>query len=147
MENLILKTGKEEIDLLVSNTISSVMDGLINPLFVAVQIKKFEKAFDRIKAQISDDITNEAVKYTGDVVYGAKIETSMQGVKYDYSNCGSTEWKEVDDQIKFLSNKKKILESSLKGISDSLPSFDPKTGEILHPPIKTGKEGVKITIQ
>jgi hypothetical protein len=147
MENLILKTGREEIDTLVSDTISSVINGNTDPLFIAVQIKKFERAFDKIKSQISDYITDEAVKYAGDVVYGARIETSMQGVKYNYCDCGSTEWKEVDDQINFLNKKKKIIEQSLKNISNATPSFDPKTGEILHPPLKTGKEGVKITIQ
>jgi len=75
---------------------------------------------------------------------GAKIETCEAGVSYDYSN--SSEWKELDEQIRILSEQKKTVEEKLRKIAPGRMAVDPETGEVIEGPIRSSKSTYRITL-
>jgi len=75
---------------------------------------------------------------------GARIEICEAGVSYDYSSNG--EWRELDQQIKILTEHRKSVEEKLRKLSPGRMAVDPETGEVLEGPIKTSKSTYRITL-
>jgi hypothetical protein len=76
---------------------------------------------------------------------GARIETCEAGVMYDYSNNG--EWRELEQQIKMLTEQRKAVEEKLRKLVPGRMAVDPETGEVLEGPIKTSKSTYRITLK
>lgn len=75
---------------------------------------------------------------------GARIETCEAGVMYDYSNNG--EWRELDQQIKILTDQRKAVEEKLRKLSPGRMVVDTETGEVFEGPAKTSKSTYRITL-
>jgi hypothetical protein len=75
---------------------------------------------------------------------GARIEVCEAGVNYDYSSNG--EWRELDEHIKILTERKKAVEEKLRKLAPGRMAVDPETGEVLEGPVKTSKSTYRITL-
>jgi hypothetical protein len=76
---------------------------------------------------------------------GAKIENCEAGVSYDYSN--NAEWKQLDEQIKMLTEEKKSIEEKLRKIGEGKLVVDEETGEVFEAPLKKSKSTYRITLK
>lgn len=143
--------NKEEITLFVAKSVAMVRDGMANPLDVTIQLKYVEEAIKQIREQIADMALNEADKYGKSFEHlNTKIDIVYVGVKYDYSSCCDTGWDQLDVADKNITEKKKERESFLKTIKAPMQIADELTGgeEItVYPPIKSGRESLKITLK
>lgn len=137
--------SKTEINNSASNIIALVKDGEINPLQFAVQLKAMEEIISILrKSEITDMATDEAVKYGKSTsIYGAKIEVANVGVKYDYSVCNDSIWNDLNAKIEQYTFMRKDREVFLKALKEPMSTLD---GEIINPPIGSGKESIKITL-
>lgn len=75
---------------------------------------------------------------------GSKIEACEAGVNYDYST--NAEWRELNEEIKFLSERKKLLEEKLRMIGEGKIVVDEETGEITEAPLKRSVSTYRITL-
>ena len=75
---------------------------------------------------------------------GARIEICEAGVSYDYT--GDGEWRELDQQIKILTDQRKAVEEKLRRLAPGRTAVDPETGEVLEGPLKTSKSTYRITL-
>jgi hypothetical protein len=91
-------------------------------------------------------LREELVKHNGRLITssGARIELCEAGVSYDYSQNG--EWKELEDQIKILQEKKKAVEERLRKIAPGRMAVDPETGEVIEGAFKSSKSTYRITL-
>lgn len=143
--------SKEEIALFVAKSVAMVRDGMANPLDVTIQLKYVEEAIKQIREQIADMAISEADKYGKSFEHlNAKIDVSFVGVKYDYSSCKDTGWESLEEDCNYLLKKKKERESFLKTIKAPMQIADELTGGegiTVYPPIKSGRESLKITLK
>ena len=91
-------------------------------------------------------LRDELAKHHGRLVTtsGAKVELCEAGVSYDYSNNG--EWRELDEQIKILTEQRKALEEKLRLLTPGRMAVDPETGEVIEGPMKSSKSTYRITL-
>jgi hypothetical protein len=75
---------------------------------------------------------------------GARIELCEAAVSYDYSANG--EWRELDEQIRILTEHRKSVEEKLRQLAPGRMAVDPETGEVLEGPLKTSKSTYRITL-
>lgn len=143
-------TSKDRVQAFEDQVVSSVKDGITNPLEIHIYLKAFMKAAEGILKRIADDSLREAEKHgRSSEVHGARVEVCELATRYDYTNCCDKKWETFDRIIKNISEEKKDRESFLKTIKDKLTLVDEDTGEVseIFPPIKTSTTGIKITIK
>lgn len=92
-------------------------------------------------------LRDELAKHHGRLITnsGAKIETCEAGVSYDYSNNG--EWRELDGQIRSLTEQRKVVEEKLRIVAPGRMAVDPDTGEVIEGPMKSSKSTYRITLK
>jgi hypothetical protein len=82
---------------------------------------------------------------------GAKCEWVPTFTQYDYSRCADPEWEEYDAAERSATNSRKDRETFLRALKEPITLVDTRqgNGEIVtvKPPVKTQKEGLKITIK
>lgn len=91
---------------------------------------------------LRDELTKHRGRLTTNS--GARIEVCEAGVSYDYSSNG--EWRELDQQIKMLTDQRKAVEEKLRKLAPGRMAVDPETGEVLEGPLKTSKSTYRITL-
>ena len=138
---------KKQVAALAEQSVNKVLEEG-NVIQVAEALSAME-AFVRCIRQderFVEFIRDELAKHHGSLVTrsGARIETCEAGVNYDYSS--NAEWKELEEQIKYLSGKKKILEEKLRSIRSGHITVDPETGEMFEAPLKKSRSTYKITL-
>jgi hypothetical protein len=108
-------------------------------------MEEFTKAVRRNERYV-EFLREELIKHNGRLITtsGAKIEVCEAGVSYDYSNNG--EWRELEEQIKILQEKKKEVEEKLRKVTPGRMAVDPETGEVLEGAFKTSKSTYRITL-
>jgi len=91
-------------------------------------------------------LRDELMKHQGrfQSASGSKIEACEAGVSYDYST--SAEWRALDEEIKLLTERKKILEEKLRTIAEGKMIVDEETGEITEAPLKRSVSTYRITL-
>ena len=75
---------------------------------------------------------------------GAKIEACEAAVSYDYSN--NAEWRALDEEIRQLTELKKLVEEKLRRVAPGRVAVDPETGEMIEGPLKSSKSTYRITL-
>ena len=126
-----------------------IIEGEADPLKFAVQVKALEELVKQLRADkdIRDCIIEEIAKHGKEADYsGNKLTVRESGVRYDFSQCGSSKYVEIDDSIKDLSEKKKELETFLKTIPET-GIADPETGEMLYRPSKKSTTSPVVTLK
>jgi hypothetical protein len=97
---------------------------------------------ERFVEFLRDELTKHKGRLTTNS--GARIEVCEAGVNYDYSSNG--EWKELDQQVKMLTEQRKAVEEKLRRLAPGRMAVDPETGEVLEGPLKTSKSTYRITL-
>ena len=138
---------KAEIQKVSRQWVDEILDGNVDPLVVAIQIKTVQTLLENVLNGIKEYATEEAEK-NGKMfeTEHAKIEVADLGVKYDYSVCGDFYLASLYCDMIELKEKVKERETMLKTLPDG-GMVDPETGEVLHRPNRSGSRGIKITIK
>jgi hypothetical protein len=97
---------------------------------------------ERFVEFLRDELTKHKGRLTTNS--GARIEICEAGVSYDYS--GNGEWRELDRQIKILTDQRKSVEEKLRRLAPGRMAVDPETGEVFEGPVKTSKSTYRITL-
>lgn len=144
-----LPTTKFQIEQIANQIKQSVLDGEVDPLLFAEQVAAMEKLFTTLKSDIliKDCILAEAEKYGKSFEKGnAKFAIKEVGVTYDFTNCNDFELEKLNAEISELTEKKKAIESFLKGITVNTEVYG-SDGIQLLPPIKRSTTQVTITLK
>ena len=97
---------------------------------------------ERFVEFLRDELTKHKGRLTTNS--GARIDICEAGVSYDYS--GNGEWRELDRQIKILTDQRKSVEEKLRRLAPGRMAVDPETGEVFEGPAKTSKSTYRITL-
>jgi hypothetical protein len=138
---------KKQIAELADQSVSSVLEEG-NVFHVAEALAAMEEFVKNVRKdeRFVEFLREELIKHRGRLTTnsGARIETCEAGVSYDYSSNG--EWKELDEQIRILSEQRKGVEEKLRKVAPGRIAVDPETGEVIEGPIKTSKSTYRITL-
>lgn len=143
----LLTSNKANINELASTAINRVNDGWVDALDSLIYAKKGEFLFKEIIAGIKDKAQIPSEKnYTK---YNAQLIEKMTGVKYDYSECGDSEYTALSEQIEALTEKRKERETFLKSLTKATTIIDDESGEVLtlSPPVKSGSMSIALTLK
>ena len=139
--------SKKQIADLAEQSVNNVLEEG-NVLQVAEALAAMEEFVKNVRKdeRFVDFLRDELNKNRGRLTTnsGARIETCEAGVMYDYSANG--EWRELDHQIKILTDKRKAVEEKLRKLAPGRMAVDPETGEVLEGPLKTSKSTYRITL-
>lgn len=146
-QTLIIQDTRSVSDI-VESAVSNIVEGNIDPMQAYAVLTTFERAIANIKdnKQVRDICLRELSKYgkqgatIGDLVF----TEAEAGVKYDYSNCGSSEYAELQEAKAGIDSRLKEIEKALKAMPIS-GMANPETGEMWYPPVKTSKTIIKAT--
>lgn len=131
-----LAPTKSNVQFQASKIVSVIQSGIVNPLDAAFRLTAIEKMVEQAKKDIHLDVLFEAEKWKGKVeMHGGTITIKESGVKYDYSS--SAEWRDLDDQIKHLTESRKRIEEAMKRIPAGKLLVDEETGLTLQGANKT----------
>lgn len=139
-------TKKQIAELAIQSVENVLEEGNVFEVAEALAaMEEFTKAVRKSERYI-EFLREELVKHNGRLITtsGAKIEMCEAGVNYDYSH--SAEWREVEEQIKFLQDKKKEVEEKLRKVAPGRMAVDPETGEVIEGAFKTSKSTYRITL-
>ena len=139
--------SKKEITDLAEQSVNNVLEQG-NVFQVAEALAAMEEFVKNVRKdeRFVEFLREELTKHRGRLTTnsGARIETCEAGVMYDYSSNG--EWRELDHQIKILTDQRKTVEEKLRKLAPGRMAVDPETGEVLEGPIKTSKSTYRITL-
>jgi len=138
---------KQQIAELADKSVSNVLEEG-NVFHVAEALAAMEEFVKNVRKdeRFVEFLREELIKHRGRLTTnsGATIETCEAGVSYDYS--GNGEWKELDEQIRILSEQRKGVEEKLRKVAPGRIAVDPETGEVIEGPIRTSKSTYRITL-
>ena len=139
--------NKKQIAELARQSVANVLEegNVFQVAEALAAMEEFTKAVRKNESYV-EFLREELVKHNGRLTTtsGAKIEMCEAGVSYDYSH--SPEWREIEDAIKFLQEKKKQVEEKLRKIAPGRMAVDPETGEVVEGAFKTSKSTYRITL-
>lgn len=125
-----------------------ILSGNENPLKIEVQLKGIEDLIKKLRgdAEIKDQMILEGNKYPEKSfeIYGAKFSKTTVGVKFDFTECGDSEWVQLANNLSISKLKLKEKEGFLKTLKKQIAN--PENGELINPPIKTGKESISVKL-
>ncbi len=145
--NPLLNFSKENISLIVSNVAHRLNEGLEDPIKALVIGRKLDELSKTYNDSIRQLVSGKIKLQKGEqlVMYGTQITEEETGVRYDYSYCNDGEWDLLTSQIEPLLAKRKAREEFLKTLRKEF--IDEDTGEVIQPPLRTGKLGYKLTLK
>jgi hypothetical protein len=128
--------------------IQSVKSGDVNPLQLIVQLHALTKVYEEVREEIEENVLKEAEKFPEKVIerFGARIEKSEVGTRYNYCASKDIEWERLDSEFKTIERKRKEREEFLRALREPMTAVNEETGEVykIMPPFKTSKSGFKI---
>jgi predicted heme/steroid binding protein len=139
-------TKKQIAELAVQSVENLLEEGNVFQVAEALAaMEEFTKAVRKNESYV-DFLREELIKHNGRLTTtsGARIEICEAGVSYDYSQ--SSEWREIEEQIKFLQEKRKAVEEKLRKIAPGRMAVDPETGEVIEGAFKSSKSTYRITL-
>lgn len=140
----------KEVATFAKGIISSVRNGDASALEALVMMRALQLLSKEVIEQIEENILNEANRYNEKSIemYGARLDKGDVETKYLYETAGDSQWEELDAQIKGLIERKKEREEFLRAIKDPVLIVN-KEGveEMVKPPVKRTKEGVKVYLK
>ena len=134
---------------LAARAVSSVMEGVVDPITAHINISRMEAAIKLFKenTDVRDITLRELAKYGKSHQFGdCRLEEAESGVKYDYSMCGDSRLNDMYKTLEALKADIKEREEMLKKLP-STGMADPDTGEVLFPPARSSKTTIKTTFK
>lgn len=146
-QQLIIQDTRSVADI-VASARNNIIEGNIDPMQALAVLTSFERAIEQVKndPQVRDICLRELSKYgkSGATIGEFTFTEAEAGVKYDYSQCGCSEYEELQESRTQIDNRLKEIEKALKVMPIS-GMADPETGEIWYPPVKSSKTIIKAT--
>lgn len=140
--------GKEQIAEMADQSVTKVLEEG-NVFQVAEALAAMEEFVKNVRKdeRFVEFLREELSKHRGRLVTssGARVEVCEAGVMYDYSSNG--EWRELDEQIRLLTERRKTVEEKLRKLAPGRMAVDPETGEVFEGPVKTSKSTYRITLK
>jgi hypothetical protein len=140
----------KEIASFSKGIIDAVRNGNASALEALVMLRAVQLMSKEVIEQIESNVLNEANRYNEKSIemFGAKIEKCDVKTEYLYETSGDSQWEELDAEIKTLTARKKEREEFLRVIKDPVLQVN-KDGaeELVKPPVKRTKEGVKVYLK
>ena len=134
-----LPETKAEVESFSNNLINSIQWGEVDPLELDGRLKALEEMIKKVRSseEMTENILTEAEKYGQKTFDAGKYKHQIKevGVKYDFSDCGDSEYQDILDSLKFMQDKKKAREIFLKAIEEDQEVFG-SDGVQLLPPVK-----------
>src|SRR5690606_30354141 len=145
--NSLLNLSKSDISVMVSDFVFMLREGDEDPVKALIAVKKGLEFFTQLDKSVRQVVNGKIKLQKGEslVKYNAEITEKEAGVKYDYSYCKDSVWDELTKQIDPLLAQRKEREEFLKTLRKDL--IDEDTGEIIHPPLRTGALTYQISIK
>lgn len=154
IENSIIQTAEITKVFIADNVteiISALNEGRINPLTLQIQRRVIESIIKQIAPTLDGLARKEAESYGAKTfeAMGAEIQLAEHGIKYDYSGCNDTIYNELNAEKEILDAKIKKRESLLKAIEGSEQFYREETSETwtAYPPVKKSTSGINVTIK
>lgn len=143
-----INRSKDQIKGTAQMCYNSVMDGEVDALDVLIFTKKASELFKEMDAKIRPVAESKSVG-PGYQKFGVKVTEGMTGVKYDYSSCCDPEWDELNIAADRATKALKEREKFLQAVTKDIEIVDTDSGETftIHPPIKSGKMGLTLTVK
>lgn len=139
--------GKSQLTALASQCVDHVLEEG-NVFGVAEAVAAMEEFVKQIRKdeRFVDFLRDELHKHHGrlSMASGTKIETCEAGVTYNYSH--DAEWRNLDAEIKVLTDQKKAVEERLRAVAPGRMAVDPETGEVIEGALKKSKSTYRITL-
>ena len=139
--------SKKDIATLAGQSVSNVLEEG-NVFQVAEALAAMEEFVKNVRKdeRFVEFLREELTKHRGRLTTpsGARIEVCEAGISYDYSN--NAEWRQLDEQIKKLTEQRKSLEENLRKVAPGRIAVDPQSGEVIEGPIKTSRSTYRITL-
>ena len=152
MENNFLATipaTKEELKVLATDIVTSVLDGEKNPLETDIKLRYLAELVEMVRKHslMKKAVIDEAEKYPEKTfdAYGAVITKTFSS-KYSYEACNDAQWNDLVKEIQILTDQRKGRETFLKGL-DGSETADPETGEIISPPLRESSDQLRVTLK
>lgn len=146
-QQLIIQDTRSVADI-VASARNNIIEGNIDPMQALAVLTSFERAIEQVKndPQVRDICLRELSKYgkQGATIGEFTFTEAEAGVKYDYSQCGCSEYEELQERKAEIDAQIKLLEKILKAMPVS-GLADTQTGEIWYPPVKSSKTIIKAT--
>lgn len=145
-----LPSTKQQIQIFSSNLLEMVDNGEVDPLQIYVQLKSFEKVFktmnenERFKGLVRDSAELHGKEFER---FGASLKLSETGVKYDYSECGHTEYNELSAKAEKLKLEMKHIEEKLKAIKVATVFKIYGKEVTCYPPVKHSTGSVNVSFK
>ncbi len=145
--NSLLNLNKSSISVLVNNVVHNLNEGLEDPVKALVIGKKLDELAKQYNESIRQQVSGKIKLQKGESYrrYDVEITEEETGVRYDYSHCNDAEWNQITKELEPLLLKRKQREEFLKTIRKEF--VDEETGEIIQPPIRSGKLGYKLSLK
>lgn len=144
-QQLIIQDTRSVADI-VASARNNIIEGNIDPMQALAVLTSFERAIEQVKndPQVRDICLRELSKYgkQGATIGEFTFTEAEAGVKYDYSQCGCSEYEELQERKAEIDAQIKLLEKILKAMPVS-GLADTQTGEIWYPPVKSSKTVIK----
>jgi hypothetical protein len=125
--------------------------GNIDTLSTLAHLEFMSQVIELAKEELRKRAVDELEKYgqeakTGVVKHGVTFKHKEAGVRYSFENTAS--WKVIKAKEDEFAKVRKELEDQLKTLKQKTTILDQETGELneLHPPIKSSKTTVEITL-
>lgn len=144
----IFPSNDAELKTYISTIKAEILSGSVDPLLALKQLKFVEKTIDNLlkDAELDSLFIEEVEKYgkTTDHL-GAKFSIQEVGVKYNYADCGDSEYSELVSSKKRLDDKIKDREGFLKAVPED-GMVNPETGEMIYRATKTSTTKVVVRL-
>jgi hypothetical protein len=145
--------SKQEISIQAENAVNNILENgdPLNALDVITRVEEFIECIHKnpkFKEYALEELRKHE-KGKAKLSTGTKIETAEVGVKYDYTQCGDSEWELLTTDRQSLDVKIKEREAFLKTVpSSGLTTIDTMTGDVvtIYPPSKSSTSSFKITL-
>lgn len=146
--NNLISIDKATIRQKIDAVVMSVQDGWTDPLEALIFAKKGKELFDALEKNVRPYAEAKSIG-KGLVKHNTEISEAMTGVKYDYSHCDDNEWALLSVAHEQAKAKLTERETFLKAVTKDIEVVDTDTGETytIHPPVKSGKLGLKLEIK
>ena len=137
----------------VEQLVENVLSGEINPLKAEIQMCNIEQVVKsyRKDERVKEVVLEEAEKYSKKTFdfENANVQIKEVGVKYNFDEVGFKKYNEICDEIRKLTEAKKLLESEMKLKKEVWIYTDPETGETyeVNPVAKSSTTQAVITIK
>jgi len=145
--NSLLNLKKSDISAMVSDFVFMLREGDEDPVKALIAVKKGLEFFTQLDKSVRQVVNGKIKLQKGEslVKYNAEITEKEAGVRYDFTYCKDSIWNELTSEIEPLLAERKEREEFLKTLRNDY--IDEYTGEIIHPPLRTGALTYQISIK